>query len=63
VSNGGRHEFLAGQRTLLFVIRGAGRVGDSDVSARDGIFLAPGEQCALSSDEELELLVIELPSH
>jgi hypothetical protein len=62
VSAGGSRDIPTGQRTLLFVTKGTGRIGGNDVSERDGLFLAAGERADAGSEDELELLVIELAS-
>jgi len=62
VADGKRHQLVSGQRTLAFVLRGAGTVGGQAVAERDGLYLDPAEEVDVSSDLELELLLIGLPT-
>jgi hypothetical protein len=62
VADGGRHQLVAGQRTLAFALRGAGTVGGLRVAERDGLYLNPGEEAEVTGDLELQLLLIGLPA-
>jgi hypothetical protein len=62
VADGGRHRLVAGQRTLGFVLGGAGAVGGRPVAERDGLYFDSGEEAEVSSDLELQLLLIALPT-
>ena len=62
VADGGRHQLVVGQRTLLFALRGTGTVGGEAVAERDGLYLDPAEAVEVISSGELELLVVGLPT-
>lgn len=48
-------------RALVFVVRGGGRVGQTEIARHDTIDVEAGEQAAIVASADLEILVIDLP--